>query len=63
MLRLGVRLCRRLRCTLLRTRIAQLRCVAGNVRCTTVGDCLYQAALYGKAAQAMCDLTRLERQT
>lgn len=45
---------------LLRTRIAQLRTVASAMSCTSAGDALYQASLYGKASIARRQLAALE---
>lgn len=56
------RMCRRLRCAMLRTRIAQLRCAAAQVRCTTPAELVHQAQLLGRAAEARCELLVLELQ-
>jgi hypothetical protein len=60
--RLLQRLCRRLHAELLHTRVAQLRLAASAVRCTTVAECIYQAQLLGRAAEARCELAVLEVQ-
>lgn len=45
---------------MLRTRVAQLRLAASSIRCTTAADCIYQAQLLGRAAEARCELALLE---
>lgn len=61
-LRLYRHLCRRLQCALLRTRIAQLNLVTSVMPVASARDAMWQAALWGRKADAQCKLYQLERQ-